>query len=361
MRAIALKMLAFLALALLGTTALAGAGTPHITPELIAESAVAPGGKITLAVLMRPSPGWHGYWINPGDAGQPLMVEWSLPKGASVGALQFPVPGTLLVSGLMNHVYEHDYAVLAELKVPATAAPGSTIQVNGKARWLACTDKICVPEDADLALTVTVGQPAQRDARFDGWRAALPAPLGSAAHFAIAGNTVRVAVPLPAAVKLDDPHLFVATDSVVDYAAPQVFSRTGDTLVVELPRGKFEPVPMRLCLFKKTPEAAAKALAAAKRASAKNKRRTDPRTLAGAGHIALLTSFGRDELTAEKVGALYRVRWQVELAFKRLKSILRMDRLPAKDPQLARAWLYAHLLVALLLEETLAPLGAASP
>ena len=126
-------------------------------------------------------------------------------------------------------------------------------------------------------------------------------------------------------------------------------------------RGKFEPVPMRLCLFKKTPEAAAKALAAAKRASKKNKRRTDPRTLAGAGHIALLTSLGRDALTAQKIGALYRVRWQVELAFKRLKSILRMDRLPAKDPQLARAWLYAHLLVALLIEETLAPLGAASP
>ena len=247
MRAIALKMLAFLALALLGVSAPARAGTPHIAPELIAESAATPGGTVTLAVLMRPSPGWHGYWSNPGDAGQPLTVEWSLPKGASVNALRFPVPGTLLVSGLMNHVYEHDYAVLAELKVPADAAPGSVLRVTGKARWLACTDKICVPEEGDLALTVTVGQPGARDARFDSWRAALPAPLGSAAHFAIAGNTVRIAVPLPAAVKLDDPHLFVATDSVVDYAAPQVFSRSGDTLVIELPRGKFEPVvPVKL-------------------------------------------------------------------------------------------------------------------
>ena len=242
MRAIALKMLAFLALALLGATAPARAGAPHIAPELIAESSTAPGGTVTLAVLMRPSPGWHGYWSNPGDAGQPLTVEWSLPKGASIGALRFPVPGTLLVSGLMNHVYEHDYAVLAELKVSAGAAPGSTLQVTGKARWLACTDKICVPEEGDLALTVTVAPPGPRDARFDSWRAALPAPLGSAARFAISGNTVRIAVPLPAAVQLDDPHLFVANDRVADYAAPQVFSRTGDTVIVELPRGKFEPV-----------------------------------------------------------------------------------------------------------------------
>jgi len=242
MRAIALKMLAFLAIALLGVTAPARAGTPHIAAELIADSSVAPGGTVTLAVLMWPNPGWHGYWSNPGDAGQPLTIEWSLPKGASIGALRFPVPGTLLVSGLMNHVYEHDYAVLAELKVPAGAAPGSTLQVNGKARWLACTDKICVPEEGNLALTVTVAPPGARDARFDGWRAALPAPLGSAAQFAITGNTVRIAVPLPAAVKLDDPHLFVATDRVADYAAPQVFSRTGDTVIVELPRGKFEPV-----------------------------------------------------------------------------------------------------------------------
>ncbi len=242
MRAIALKMLAFLVLALFAGTVPARAGAPHIAPELIAESAAAPGDTVTLAVLMRPSPGWHGYWSNPGDAGQPLTVEWNLPTGAGMGALRFPVPGTLLVSGLMNHVYEHDYALLAELKVPADAAPGSVLQVTGKAQWLACTDKICVPEQGDIAVTVKVGQPGARDARFDAWRAALPAPLGNPAHFAISGNTVRVAVPLPAAVRLDDPHLFVATDRVVDHAAPQVFSRVGNTLVVELPRGKFEPV-----------------------------------------------------------------------------------------------------------------------
>ena len=242
MRSTALNFLAIIILTLLTGLAPARAATPHIQPVLLAESQAAPGSHVTLAVLMQPSAGWHGYWINPGDAGQPLVVAWTLPRGTSVGALRFPVPGTLLVSGLMNHVYEHDYGVLVDLAVPADAVPGSTLAITGKAQWLACTDKICVPEAADLALTIKVGKPVARDARFDQWRAALPAPLGSQAKFALAGNTLRIAVPLPAAVKLDHPHLFVSSERVVDYAAPQRFLRDGDTLVVELPRGKFEPV-----------------------------------------------------------------------------------------------------------------------
>jgi IS4 transposase len=61
------------------------------------------------------------------------------------------------------------------------------------------------------------------------------------------------------------------------------------------------------------------------------------------------------------LGALYRFRWQIELAFKRLKSLLHIDRLPAKDPNLARAWLHAHLLFALLVDETMSELGEISP
>ena len=247
-----LRLLVIFVTAMLLTAAQARAAPPHIQPVLLAESAALPGGTVTLAVLMQPAPGWHGYWLNPGDAGLPLMIDWTLPKDASTAALRFPVPGTLLVAGLMNHVYEHDYAVLTELSVPAGAAPGSVLTLTGKARWLACTDKVCVPEQADLKLNVTVlnatggnatgGNATARDPRFDRWRAALPAPLGSAAQFALTANALRLAVPLPAAVLLDQPHLFVLTEGAAEYAAPQQFSRSGDTLIIELPRSKFEPL-----------------------------------------------------------------------------------------------------------------------
>ncbi|MCC6924565.1 protein-disulfide reductase DsbD domain-containing protein [Novosphingobium sp.] len=234
--AVVLQMLAML----LAAPALAAPS--HIKAELVVEGPVAPGGEVTLAVLMKPEAGWHGYWQNPGDAGLGLTIDWTLPAGASTGALRYPTPETLLISGLMNHVYEHDYAVLVPLKVPATLPAGSSFTVRAKAQWLACTDKICVPERGELSAVVKLRPPGRGDPRFDQWRAALPAPLGSPATFAIVGGKVRVAVPLPAGVALERPHLFVADDRVVDYAAPQAFFRDGDRLVVELPRGKFEPV-----------------------------------------------------------------------------------------------------------------------
>ncbi|HET9399076.1 MAG TPA: thiol:disulfide interchange protein, partial [Sphingomicrobium sp.] len=47
-----------------------------IRPELIAEGPAVPGGEVELAILMHTKPGWHGYWLNPGDAGLPMKIEW---------------------------------------------------------------------------------------------------------------------------------------------------------------------------------------------------------------------------------------------------------------------------------------------
>ena len=124
-------------------------------------------------------------------------------------------------------------------------------------------------------------------------------------------------------------------------------------------RGGFAPQALRLVVLRKPPEAAERARRAAVRASRKDQHRMDERTLAAAGHLILLTSLR--ELNAEAVGALYRVRWQVELAIKRLKSLLHLDRLPAKDAGLARMWLHAHLLFALLVEDMSADASAFPP
>lgn len=213
----------------------------RITAELLAEGPVAPGGTVTLAFRMRPETGWHGYWLNPGDAGQGMQVSWSLPAGAKVGNLQYPVPDTLVFAGLMNHVYEHEYAVLASLTAPPDAQPGQVLEITAKAEWLACSDSLCVPESGEVAARVTVGSPGGSDPRFAEWRRALPAPLGSKATFALETNRLRLAIPLPQTVNIESPHLFLATEQVVDYAAVQTFSRKGDLLVIEVPRVKFAP------------------------------------------------------------------------------------------------------------------------
>ena len=216
----------------------------HIHPTLVAERAAAPGETITLALLMQPGKDWHGYWSNPGDAGLPLTLDWTLPKGASAGALQFPVPQKLVVAGLMNHVYVHDFAILIPLTVPKNARPGTTMPISAKAQWLACTTAICVPEEATIATTITISAPGATpagDPRFAAWRTALPAPLDQPAHFATTATGYRLAIPFPARAAITDPHVFLGTDGVINYAAPQTFSRNGDTLIVDLARAASPP------------------------------------------------------------------------------------------------------------------------
>lgn len=236
-----LRSIAMFMTALLLMVAPASAAPNHMQASLLAEGPVQPGGTVTLALLMKPEKGWHGYWSNPGDAGYALTLNWTLPAGTSAGAMQFPVPQTLLVQGLMNHVYEHDYAVLVPLTVPASARPGTLLPISVKAQWLVCTETICVPERAELTGTVTVGS-GGTDARFAAWRAALPAPLDRQGAFALTDKALRVALPFPASAPLDAPHLFASTEGLVNYAAPQRFFRNGDVLVVEVPLAK-TPVP----------------------------------------------------------------------------------------------------------------------
>ena len=144
-------------LCVLGAAPALGQPAPtHITAALLAEGPVGPGGTVTLAVSMRPAAGWHGYWKNPGDAGFGTRLDWTLPQGWSAGEPAYPAPRTLVIAGLMNHVYEEAYALLVPLRVPAGVPPGARFPVRLKAEWLACTDKICVPERAELATEVTI-------------------------------------------------------------------------------------------------------------------------------------------------------------------------------------------------------------
>jgi thiol:disulfide interchange protein len=222
------RLLLFFAL-ILGPSLVEARG---IEPALVAEGPAPPGSEVELAIHMRTNPGWHGYWLNPGDAGLPMSVQWQLPKGFAAGALRYPVPTRLTVAGLMNYVYERDYAVLVRLKVPPGAS--GTVPIRADAHWLACTDKICVPEQGQLTLDLPVGTGAPNRQQFDAWRHALPQPLATLGHFEVDGDKLRVAVPLPASVAIREPYLFAITDNAVDYEAPQSFKRSGDWVVAEL-------------------------------------------------------------------------------------------------------------------------------
>ncbi|WP_232328648.1 protein-disulfide reductase DsbD family protein [Sphingomonas horti] len=233
-------VVAWLAAMLLGTAAhcqLPEPGKRAIAVSLIPEmSVVAPGETVALALMMRPAPGWHGYWKNPGDSGMETQIAWDLPAGLAAGPIRYPLPGRLIVAGLMNYVYERDYALLVDVKVPATLPAGTKLPIRARVDYLACTKELCVPETANVAVDLETGAATvaqTKRAMFDPFRQALPQPLGSEARFERIGSRFRMAIPVPADLTLREPYFYPLTDGVVPYAAPQIFSRAGDTLIVE--------------------------------------------------------------------------------------------------------------------------------
>lgn len=110
------------------------------------------------------------------------------------------------------------------------------------------------------------------------------------------------------------------------------------------------PPPLRMVALRKSEQAAAEARRKVRRAAQRERRRLSRATLVAAGWIVLLTSLKPDALAAQDALAPYRLRWRIELGFKRLKSLVGLQRPPGVTAASARPCVLAHLLAILLLE-----------
>src|SRR6266849_2653089 len=122
-----------------------------------------------------------------------------------------------------------------------------------------------------------------------------------------------------------------------------------------------EPLMLRLVIRRKDPEQAEAEQKRLLKDAKKRSKQPDPRSLEAAKYILLLTSLPAAAFPPADILALYRFRWQIELAFKRFKSLAGLDMLPAKKPELARAWIYARLIVAIIAEQIAGQVPDSSP
>ena len=157
---------------LLGTGLLAGApaparaAEPKVRVELLGEVAsIAPGETFWLALRQEIAPGWHTYWMNPGDSGEPPRIEWALPSGFTAGDFVWPPPDRIAVGPAMTYGYSHGVVLPVAVTAPRDLVPGARIALRGQASWIVC-ERICIPEEAPIALTLPVSAgPAQPDPR----------------------------------------------------------------------------------------------------------------------------------------------------------------------------------------------------
>ena len=214
------RFCAILAVSLAASMAAAPQTTSYSEIDLVAEQATIPadGGRITLGLALAPKPGWHAYWLNPGDAGKAPEVDWQLPDGWQASALQFPPPHAIPFHDFMTYGYHDSVMLLADIDVPA-GLPDATVSLSGRASWVVCDDELCVPEEAAISLELPVGDgsanPDTADA-FAAARAALPASVDWPAHFAVADSRVSFDVETPVDAALP-AELYVANRRTVRY------------------------------------------------------------------------------------------------------------------------------------------------
>ena len=117
----------------------------------------------------------------------------------------------------------------------------------------------------------------------------------------------------------------------------------------------------RVCVLRKSAEAIRLAHQKIRRDAARKGNQVQPATLRFAKYVIVFTTFPEPPFSAADVLEWYRLRWQVELVFKRFKSLAQLGHLPKYDDDSAKAWLYGKLFVALLVEKLLHHARAISP
>jgi thiol:disulfide interchange protein DsbD len=140
-----------------GPSGKAAHASDQVTVELIAEhGSIQPGGKTRVGVQFDIEDGWHIYGREPGDAGLPTTVSWSVPAGMRVGPLQYPKPQPFLDPG---DIRTFGYTGAVVLHSSLTHQTGrdryAEIPVQAAVKWLACKE-LCVPGSATLSLTLPV-------------------------------------------------------------------------------------------------------------------------------------------------------------------------------------------------------------
>ena len=216
------------------------ADAPHVRVELLVlPQTLAQGLPAQAGLYFKLEPGWHIYWKNPGDAGLPPHIRWTLPEGVTAGGLQFPAPKRLPLGPLMDFGYEDEVLFPLTLNVAQTAKTGPAA-LDAKVDWLVCSER-CIPGKADLEVNRTVLEQAGKteaaaadSALFSHFAARIPRPLP--AGFKVGFLLVKEGFNLTVETgrRETDGTFFPADQDILDNPAPQKLNPTTQGIVLGL-------------------------------------------------------------------------------------------------------------------------------
>ena len=219
------------------------ADAAHLHVELVLPQKLLSAAKASEAGLyLKLEPGWHIYWKNPGDSGEPPRISWTLPKGITATSFEFPAPKRLPLGPLMDYGYEDFVVFPFEIKVDKTASIGPAV-LHAKVDWLVCRE-VCIPGKAELDQAVhIVGSEPTGLGPFDDYSALLegawsqvPQPFpslpGDRAVFQSTATGFRLEVDT--GHRTSQGLFFPEDQNIIDNPAPQTATATATGLVLDL-------------------------------------------------------------------------------------------------------------------------------
>ncbi|MXW32586.1 MAG: thiol:disulfide interchange protein [Rhodothermaceae bacterium] len=219
--------------------------SPYSEAALVSESEwIAPGTGFTVGLTLTMDEGWHSYWINPGDVGEPIILTWDLPVGFSAGPIQWPYPEKIDAGPLRSYGYSDAVTFLVAI-MPPEGPPEASVTLSTTADWLICED-VCLfaKETVSLSLPVRESLPAPGP-HFEEIAAARaklpvkdPAWTVEASHYSNS-FALRVSPPTGAAQDLEGAYFFPAQIMLLEHAVDQPMSRDGDAFVFALQQSKY--------------------------------------------------------------------------------------------------------------------------
>jgi thiol:disulfide interchange protein/DsbC/DsbD-like thiol-disulfide interchange protein len=223
--------------------------TDNVKAHLVSEvGAIAPGQSFWVALEFNIRDGWHTYWRNPGDSGQATKLVWQLPPGFTAGDIVWTTPHRFEIPPLVNYGYAKHAVHLVNITAPKDLRPGTPVVLAAKASWLVCSD-VCIPEDAQLQLTLPVNtQPGAVDqadaAPFTAARSELPSAQLAATTARVQNGQLVIALgkewgaTLP---QIKSLAFFPYDDGGIEYAAPQTLTRNKDGVELAMKLGYQPP------------------------------------------------------------------------------------------------------------------------
>jgi thiol:disulfide interchange protein DsbD len=199
---------------------------PHGTVDLIAESQwIAPGNQTYIGLNFQLEKGWHIYWVNPGDSGEPPRVEWHLPAGLNAGELEWPAPRRLGTSTIVDFGYDNAVMLLVPLRASSTLPANQAAQIGAELRVLVCRE-ICIPGRARVSLTMPIkSMPPEPDARsselFTAARESLPRRVPADWEFHVSNQKDSFVLTAKLGQQISRATFFPLEESQVDNSAPQ--------------------------------------------------------------------------------------------------------------------------------------------